>query len=439
MIWLVFGREVILLYISALLPKLCLLAGDGMLGQFKDDLMVLSKYSQLFPLCFAVFVSMLGFGLVMPLLPIYARNFGASGLQLGFLTSSFAVARLITTLPGGWLADNLGRKKPVVLGLLVYSVVMSLYGFSQDVFQLILFRAFQGMASGIVWPVISTMVADMVSPRDRGKALGIYEMTWFLGTVVGPGLGGVLAGTFSISVPFFVCGAFTVQETVTVEQARGNLEVNANPLPTKNHEPAGLASFVHRVGQLTPYVGPFLGLCIARFILAFSNSLIQPLLSVFANEELGIPEAGVGILFAVQGFATLLATMPMGTVGDKVGRKPMVVLGQVFDAASAILIVFSGSFWPLVLIMTLRGLGRAVSNPSIIAMFSGLLPLSKRGRGMGVFSVFQNVGLVAGATVGGFLYEYSSSEMPFVACALLGVAGVLIVLATVSEPKQGLK
>jgi len=121
-----------------------------MLRQFKDDLMVLSKYSQLFPLCFAVFVSMLGFGLVMPLLPIYARNFGASGLQLGLLTSSFAVARLTTALPGGWLADKLGRKKPVVLGLLVYSIVMSLYGFSQDVFQLILFRAFQGMASGIV-------------------------------------------------------------------------------------------------------------------------------------------------------------------------------------------------------------------------------------------------------------------------------------------------
>jgi len=420
-----------------------------MLRQFKDDLMVLSKYSQLFPLCFAVFVSMLGFGLVMPLLPIYARNFGASGLQLGLLTSSFAVARLTTALPGGWLADKLGRKKPVVLGLLVYSIVMSLYGFSQDVFQLILFRAFQGMASGIVWPVISTMVADMVSPRDRGKALGIYGMAWFLGTVVGPGLGGVLAGTFSISVPFFVCGAlallsttlvaFTVQETVTVEQAKGNPEVNANPLPTENHEPFGLAIFVHRIRQLTPYVGTFLGLCTARFILAFSNSLIQPLLSVFANEELGISEAGVGILFAVQGLATLLATMPMGTVGDKVGRKPMVVLGQVFDAASAILIVFSGSFWPLVLIMTLRGLGRAVSNPSIVAMFSGLLPLSKRGRGMGVFSVFQNVGLVTGATVGGFLYEFSSSEMPFIACALVGLAGVLVVLVTVSEPKQALK
>ncbi len=412
--------------------------------------MVLSRYSQLLPLCFAVFVSMLGFGLVMPLLPIYARNFGASGLQLGFLTSSFAVARLITTFPGGWLADKLGRKKPVVLGLLVYSIVMSLYGFSQDVFQLILFRALQGMASGIVWPVISTMVADMVSPGDRGKAIGIYEMTWFLGTVVGPGLGGVLAGTFSISVPFFVCGAlallstvlvaFTVHETARVdEEEKDETEVNMKPSPFNSPQPIGLNGFASRVGQLTPYVSTFLGLCIARFVLAFSNSLIQPLLSVFANEELKISEAGVGILFAVQGLATLLATIPMGTVGDRTGRKPMVVLGKIFDAASAILILLSGSFWPLVFVMAIRGFGRAVSNPSIIAMFSGLVPLSKRGRGMGVFSVFQNVGLVAGATVGGFLYEFSSSEMPFVACALVGLAGVFIVLVTVSEPKRGLK
>jgi len=173
---------------------------------FKENLTILFSYSQLFPLGFAVFVSMLGFGLVMPLLPIYARDFGATGTQLGFLTASFAIARLITTFPGGWLADRAGRKKPVILGLLAYSAVMSLYGFSQDVNQLILLRGLQGLASGIVWPVISTMVVEMVLPRDRSKAMGLHEMMHFLGMVIGPALGGVLAGLFTIAIPFLVCG-----------------------------------------------------------------------------------------------------------------------------------------------------------------------------------------------------------------------------------------
>ena len=414
---------------------------------FKEDVMILFRYSQLFPLCFAVFVSMLGFGLVMPLLPIYARDFGATGTQLGFLTASFAIARLITTFPGGWLADRAGRKKPIILGLLAYSVVMALYGFSQDANQLIVLRGFQGMASGVVWPVISTMVVDMVPPKDRGKAMGLYEMMHFLGMVIGPGLGGVLAGVFTIAVPFFVCGVlaffssilvvFTVQETVTTK-----LSVDDSPTENAyfgiNSKTSGRNNIIRAVKELTPYAGIFVGLCVARFVLAFSNSLMQPVLSVYAYEEIGISEAGVGMLFTVQGIVTLFATIPMGTVADRVGRKPMIVLGKIVHASAAILVIFSGSLLPLLLVMTMRGFGRAASNPSITAMFSGLVPVSKRGRGMGIFNIFQNVGLVVGATAGGFLYEFSSSEAPFIACACVGLIGVLVVLLMVSEPKQGL-
>jgi len=89
--------------------------------------------------------------------------------------------------------------------------------------------------------------------------------------------------------------------------------------------------------------------------------------------------------------------------------------------------------------MAMRGFGRAVSNPSITAMFSGLMPVSKRGRGMGIFNIFQNVGLVVGATAGGFLYEFSFSGAPFIACAGAGLIGVLVVSLLISEPKQGLR
>jgi len=410
---------------------------------FKENLLILFSYSQLFPLCFAVFVSMLGFGLVMPLLPIYARDFGATGTQLGFLTASFAIARLITTFPGGWLADRAGRKKPVILGLLAYSAVMSLYGFSQDVNQLILLRGLQGLASGIVWPVISTMVVEMVLPRDRSKAMGLHEMMHFLGMVIGPALGGVLAGVFTIAIPFLVCGvlaffsslivALTVQETVSAKQR------TENPHPRTDSRISTRNEAISTLKKLTPYTSIFIGLCIAQFILVFSNALMQPVLSVYANEEMGISEVGVGMLFTVQGIVTLLATIPMGIVADEVGRKPMIVLGKIIHASAALLVIVSGSLWPLLLVMTMRGFGRSMSNPSITAMFSGLVSTSKRGRGMGIFNLFRNVGLVVGSAVGGFLYEFSSSEAPFIACTGVGLIGVLVVLLMVSEPKQGLR
>lgn len=386
---------------------------------------------------------MLGFGLVMPLLPIYARDFGATGTQLGLLTASFAVARLITTFPGGWLADKAGRKKPIILGLLGYAIVMTLYGFSQDANQLIFLRGLQGLASGVVWPIISTMVVDMVLPEDRSKAIGLYETTHFLGMVVGPGLGGVLAETFSIAIPFFLCGslafvtsilvAFTVKETFKPKYQTQETEYKSSELHSKTQQKTGLKQALK---DLTTHLSIFIGLCIARFILAFSNSLMQPVLSVYANEVIGISEAAVGILFTVQGIITLIATIPMGTIADDIGRKPMIILGKIIHSSAAILIIFSGSLYPLLLVMTMRGFGRAISNPSITAMFSGLVPVSKRGKGMSIFNLFQNVGLVVGATTGGILYELST-ELPFIACSSVGFLGVLVVLLMVTEPKHG--
>jgi len=109
------------------------------------------------------------------------------------------------------------------------------------------------------------------------------------------------------------------------------------------------------------------------------------------------------------------------------------------DAISVILIILSGGFWPLLFVMMLRGFGRAASRPSITAMFSSLVPASRRGKGMGLFNVFRNIGLVIGSTIGGFLWDVSSTESPFIACAIVTLAGVIIALLTVSEPEKGLE
>ncbi|MCW3981192.1 MAG: MFS transporter [Candidatus Bathyarchaeota archaeon] len=422
-----------------------------MFQAFTSDLKLLTRYTQLFPLCFAVFVSMLGFGLVMPLLPIYARNFGATGAELGLLTASFAVARIITTFPGGMLADWAGRKIPVVLGLLAYSVVMTLYGFSEDVNQLILLRGLQGLASGIVWPVLSTMVADIAAPEDRSKAIGLYEMMWFLGSVVGPGLGGVLAGAFTVATPFFVCGtlafasmilvAFTVKETMRNHKKPENKPAKSHSEKDSNSTLAdeGGSFLVNSVSALTPYPKIFVGLCVVGLLISFSHSLIQPVLSVFANEELGISVVDVGLLFTAMGIVTLVTTLPLGTAADRTGRKITLVTGILFTAFSAVLITVSGSFWPLLLVMMMRGVGRAATNPSLTVMFTNLLPITRRGRGMGIYNGFRNVGLVVGSSVGGFLYDTMSSQTPFIICAIAGLVAVAVIIFLITEPERGLE
>ena len=320
----------------------------------------------------------------------------------------------------------------------MYSIVMTLYGFTEDVNQLIILRALQGVASGIVWPITSTMIVDMVKTKDRSKALGLYEMMWFLGMIIGPGLGGILAGTFTVAFPFYVCGVLAFLSMLLVA-LRVEETATTNKVVKKRSEISRTTSSIKAVKgirQWTVYPMMFLGLCITRFIIAFSNSLIQPVLSVYSNEVLGISTAGVGILFMARGLIMLFTTLPMGTVADTVGRKPTLILGTLLNAIATFLIIFSGGFWPLLFLMMLRGFGRATINPSLTAMFSNITSIPKRGRAMGIFNAFQNVGLVVGSSIGGFLYELSSSEAPFIACFFVGLIGVLLILFVVSEPRN---
>ena len=289
------------------------------------------------------------------------------------------------------------------------------------------------------------MVADITLPEDRGKAMGLYSSMWFLGMVVGPGLGGVLADAFTEAVPFFFCGAlaflsmilvaFAVQETFRSKMSVGNSQINLKPRVKSDFTPVK-AVFLR---GMTPYPRTFVGLCAVGLVVSFSSSLIQPVLSVFAEEELGVSKAGVGVLFSVMGAMTLVTTLPIGTVADRIGRKLTFVFGMIVAGVSALLIMLSGGFWPLLFVMMLRGVGRAASNPSITAMFSSLVPASRRGKGMGTFNGFRNVGLVLGSTTGGFLYETAFSRLPFLACAAVSLVGVIIALLTVSEPKKGLE
>lgn len=136
---------------------------------------------------------------------------------------------------------------------------------------------------------------------------------------------------------------------------------------------------------------------------------------------------------------TLITTLPIGTVADRTGRKLTFIFGMIIAAVSSFSIIFSSGFLPLLFVMMLRGVGRAASNPSVTAMFSSLIPASRRGKGMGIFNGFRNVGLVVGSTIGGFLYEAASSELPFIACAVVSLVGAVIASLTVSEPKKGLE
>jgi MFS family permease len=346
---------------------------------------------------------MIGFGLIIPLLPIYAREMGASGVYLGLLTSLFGITRSITSLPGGVLADKLGRKKLIVTGLFVYTVVMFLFGIST------------------VWPVAATMVADIVPAKDRGKAMGVFSMMWDAGIAVGPVLGGVLSALFTMAVPFFVCSFMAFISALLMLNRVTETHVNPE-IPVE--KPMDGLSF-HRVSLI--------GICITGFTASFAMGLVHPILPLFGNEVIGLNEAAIGVIFGAMGVTRFMVKPPSGAFADSVGRKKVVIIGLTLNGIFTSVIALSKSFFTILAPAVARAVGLGMTLPSMNALVTSLTTTEKRGKVMGIFSASRNLGLVAGPLLGGIAFDTISTQAPFFICGVIVFLGVGILAVMVQE------
>lgn len=388
---------------------------------------ILFKYKNYLELCFAVLVSMIGFGLIIPLLPIYGREMGASGFYLGLLTSLFAITRAMTSFPGGLLADRMGRKKLIAGGLFIYTVVMFLFGVSTNLYHLLILRACQGAASGIVWPVAATMVADIVGPQDRGKAMGFFTMMWDAGIAIGPVLGGFLTIFFSIAVPFFACSLFALLSALLI--------VWRVEETYSRSEHKGGTSLMLSVDRFS-----LMGVSITGFVIAFAMGLVHPLIPLFGDEVLGLNEAAIGLIFGVMGVTRFIVKAPSGILSDRIGRKIIVLGGLLLNGIFTVAISFSRSLMDMVVYTMIRAAGLGMTMPSMNALVTSLTTKENRGKVMGIYSTARNGGLIVGPLLGAMAFDAISKQSPFYLCGGVAVLGALIMMITVKEeshPHEG--
>ncbi len=392
--------------------------------QILRELRILTKYRNFLELCFAVLVSMIGFGLILPLLPIYGREMGASDVYLGLLTSLFAITRIITSFFGGVLADRVGRKRLIVGGLLAYTAVMFLFGVSTNLYHLLILRACQGAASGVVWPVAATMVADIVESKDRGKAMGVFSMMWDTGMAVGPVLGGLLSAAFTIAIPFFVCSALSLVSALLIAR-----RVKETHFESEKESLVSLQSLSFNKLSL-------IGVCVTGFTVSFAMGLVQPILPLFGNEVIGLDEASIGLVFGAMGIARFLVKPVSGTLADTVGRKKVAVMGLITNGIFTTSISFSKTFVSILTLSAARAVGLGMTMPSMNALVTSLTTKEKRGKVMGIYSASRNTGLAVGPLLGGYTFDTLSVQAPFLICGVAVFLGMSVLIATVTEPDE---
>lgn len=363
-----------------------------------------------------LFLVMLGFGIIIPVLPFYAEQLGASEDIFGWLMASYSIMQFIFAPLWGKLSDQIGRKPVLLIGIGGYIFTFAMFAFASSLWMLFAARILAGILSSATLPTAKAIVADQTGEEERGKGMGILGAGMGLGFIFGPAIGGLLShysilGMNPLSTPFlFTSGLAVIPFLFTVIL-----------LKESNHRKYSAVqkrSFSIKQGNLTL-------IYLAALIVSFTLAGLEGTFAYFASEHAGIDSKELGYMFALMGIASAFVQGGMiGKAINKFGEKTTIKIGLIISSFGFLAMVFAYHFWTLAIFLMIFGIGNGMMRPSITSLIS---KKAKGGHGtaLGVMDSMDSMGRIAGPPFAGTLYLYFM-ESPYLLGAVLSFGFFLI-------------
>ena len=376
----------------------------------------------LITLLLSVFIALLGIGIIIPVMPVFATELGANGLALGMIIAAFSVSRGLLQPVVGNLSDRLGRKGFLVTGLFIYGVVGLLIPQAGSIINLLLIRAFQGVGSAMIVPIGMAYMSVLAPPGQEGRYQSYLNIAIFCGIGCGPVIGGIVSDLLGFESVFYVMaalsfGAFTlVLKNMPAQQA----QVKASA--------TGLLKSLQMMMQSRLTLGILLARLVTMVIMVPSMAFL-PLLMTQTIEASGLQ---IGFVIACRTLVNAVLQVPAGKVVDKYNKLFLLVTGCICLSGVIMLIPFMKTFIMFLLIYCLLGLGEAIIWP-VLGAYASIEGRKRYGHGtmMGVFSLAMSGGIMAGAMLSGLSMDVWGIEFAYfvtAATVLIGtsVAALLI-------------
>ena len=356
------------------------------------------------------FFVMVGFGVVVPVLPVYVRSFDVGYLEVGAVVSAFALMRLVASPFCGRLIDWAGERAILASGIGIVAVSSGLVGIAQDYPQLLLLRGAGGIGSAMFTVSAMTLLLGSTSPSVRARAIGFYQGGFLIGGMAGPALGGLLA-TISLTAPFFFyAGTLAVAGVIGLVLLR--------PSTHGRPDESGASS------QRIPFRAVlrdrrFRAACLANFAQGWTSFGVRnALVPVLIVEVLRGPSSWTGIAFAAAAVAQAVALAPAALFIDTVGRKPAIIGAFAVAAATILAVPFAANIWILTALLCLYGVAAAFMGTAPAAAVGDAAGVGG-GRPVAVFSMFSDFGAIIGPLVAGLLVDTVSYPVAFAVGAVL--------------------
>ncbi len=359
-----------------------------------------------------VFISYFDYQSSLPIIAPYAKSLGASVALIGVIVGAYSALNLIGNLGAGYWIDRVGRKTPLVAGLVIVAVALLFYPFVRDPYVLLGLRALHGLGASMLSPATLAYIGDAAATGARGRAMAMYGAAIGLTSMLAPPFAGALRDRFGFGAVFVALAAMMMLVAVPAfffvgESLRREIKSSTS------------------VSRLLKNRRLFLSY-VSAFCLLFSLGTLIVFLPLI-GQEMGISSARVGFWFAGFGVSAVIIQLALGRLSDRIGREPVIMIGFIAIALALMLLPIMRDWESTISVMALYGVGFGLLFPAMTALIADETDASSRGTASGIYTAVYSLGAAMGTGAAGALVwlQQNAQIHPFQFAALMILFGLV--------------
>lgn len=354
-------------------------------------------------LMFNMFITMSAIGLIIPIMPNFLKEFGATAKVLGYLISIIAFAQFIFSPIAGSLSDRIGRKKLIVFGLILNGTCQILFGLATELWELFVLRFLIGVGSAFITPPIMAYAADITTVEERGKAMGLIGAAISFGFMVGPGIGGALSNV-SLHFPFFVAGIAAIIAGIS------SLLFLPKTTPNRDEAPSGNNIVKEMIRSVKT---PYFVLLIVVFVFSFGIANFQATLSMFLTYKFDYTPNDIAILMTVGGFiGVIVQGLLLNRLFKRFGEMNIILVSLIVAACSMLGMILVSGYFVILLVATLFQTATTLIRPAVNTLISKVAG-NEQGYAAGMNNAYMSLGNMIGPAIAGTLLDWHMN-IPFI-------------------------
>ena len=384
--------------------------------------------SALYILMFNMFIAMSGIGLVIPVMPQYLETFGVAGQALGFIIASFALGQFLFSPLAGDLSDKLGRKKLIIVGLVIFSASQLWFGLATYEWMLYAARFISGIGGAFLIPATMAFVADITTLEERGKGMGFLGASMSLGFMIGPALGGFLASV-SLSFPFYMASLAALISGIISLIILPDIKNIVSEIPP---EPKKRENIITQMKNSVKT--PYFMMLIIIFVFTFGIANFQTTFSLYVDHKYNYTPQDIAVVLTVGGFiGVIVQTLVVEKLFKRFGELNVILVNLVVAAIAFLLFFVVDGFALVLLVASIFSTATTLIRPAVNTVISKMAG-NEQGFAAGMNNAYMSLGSMIGPALAGMFFDINISY-PFIVGSIILLASWAITLIWIKRKK----